>query len=398
MNELIVKQIKEAFEKQYGSLKGAKVFFAPGRVNLIGEHVDYSGGMVFPCALEIGTYCIIRKRSDRKINFYSVNLAKDGVVSSTLDDLKPLTVHNWTQYPKGVIWALAKKGYVAPSGFDLVIGGDIPGGAGLSSSASLEVVMGVALRDIYGWSAEKLTNVDIALAGQTSENGFCGSHTGIMDQFASAMGKKGNAIILNCATLAYEYAPLNLKGKKIIVTNSNKPHSLVSSQYNVRRAQSDHARDQLKTKDPSIVNLCDISLKHFYEICDAITDPVEFKRAKHAISENERVKKSLVALKANDLYTFGDLVNEAGESIRYDYEATCEETDVLVDAARIQPGVLCSRQTGGGWGGCTVSIVDDAYVEAFEKNVEAIYASKTKYRPSFYVVSIGDGPSCIESL
>lgn len=398
MNKELVKKVEEAFAEKFGETKGAKVFFAPGRVNLIGEHIDYSGGYVFPCALAIGTYAMIKARKDRKIRLYSVNLFKDGIIEASLDTLEPLKVKSWTSYPLGVLWALIGEGYKADFGFDVVIGGDVPGGSGLSSSASLEVVTGVALRNLYGWDEKKCTNIVLALAGQKAENKYVGANTGILDQFASAMGKKDSAILLDCATLKYSYAPIHLVGKKIVVTNSNKPHSLVSSQYNVRRAQSDEARDLLKTVDPSIVNLCDISLKHFYEICSVIKDPVIFKRAKHAVSENERTKESLEALKKGDLYRFGDLVNEAGESIRYDYEATCEETDALVDAARIQPGVLCSRQTGGGWGGCTVSIVDENLIEQFKKNVEEIYTHKTQYKPTFYVIEIGDGPSLIESL
>lgn len=398
MNQELVLKVEQAFEKEFGSLKGASLYFAPGRVNLIGEHIDYSGGYVFPCALTIGTYAVAKKREDHKIRFFSVNIPLSGVIEASLDELVPLSEKGrWTNYPKGVVWALKEMGFACDHGFDIVIGGDVPTGSGLSSSASIEVVTGYALRDMMGWDSAKCTNVVIALAGQKAENEYVGANTGILDQFASAMGRKDSAILLNCGTLEYEYAPLNLQGKKIVVTNSNKPHSLVNSEYNTRRAQSDKARDLLKTRIPEIKALCDIDLKTFYENCDVIEDKVIFKRAKHAISENQRTKESLAALKAGDLNRFGDLINEAGESIRYDYEATCDETDALVDAARIQPGVLCSRQTGGGWGGCTVSIVDEDCVEKFEENVEKIYSSKTEYHASFYVVSIGDGPSTLKT-
>lgn len=397
MNDKLIAEIEAAFKEKFGSLEGAKLYFAPARVNLIGEHIDYSGGYVFPCALTIGTYCLAKPRNDRNVNFYSVNLARFGITHTSLDDLHPLAEKGqWTAYPKGVIWALKEMGFACNKGVDIVIGGDVPGGSGLSSSASLEVVTGVVLRDINGFDPERLTNIKIALAGQTAENKYVGANTGIMDQFASAMGKKDSAILLNCGTLEYKYAPIVMKGKKIIVTNSNKPHSLVNSQYNTRRAQSDCARDALKTVIPHMVNLCDIDLKTFYAHADVIKDKIVFKRAKHAISENIRTLESLKALEANDLNRFGDLINEAGESIRYDYEATCEETDILVDAARIQPGVLCSRQTGGGWGGCTVSIVDDDSVDAFIKNVGDYYAAKSKYRATFYVVSVGDGPAVLK--
>lgn len=397
MNDNLIKEIEEAFEKYFGDKNGAKLFFAPGRVNLIGEHIDYSGGYVFPCALEIGTYALIKPRTDKKIRLYSVNLSNGKIFEIKINGLVPLKLKSWTSYPLGVLWALRKKGYASDFGFDIVIGGDVPSGSGLSSSASLEVVAGVAYREIYGWDKEKCTNIEIALAGREAENNYVGANTGILDQFASSMGKKDSAILLDCATLKYSYAPISLKGKKIVVTNSNKPHALVSSQYNTRRAESDKARDLLKTKKPEIENLCDLSLKDFYKICDVIEDPIVFKRAKHAISENERTKESFEALTKGDLNRFGDLVNEAGESIRYDYEATCYETDVLVDASRIQPGVLCSRQTGGGWGGCIVSIVDEKYIENFEAKVSEIYKEKTQYEPSFYVVSIGDGPCLLKN-
>ncbi len=397
MNETLVAQVAKAFEKRFGDLAGAKAYFAPGRVNLIGEHIDYSGGYVFPCALTIGTYAIVKPRTDRTIRLFSVNLPLSGVRTFAVDDLAPLKDKGWEAYVKGVIWALAEKGFRAPCGFDAAIGGDIPGGAGLSSSASLEVLTGFFLRDIYHWDTKHLTNVDIALSGRKCENGYCGVNTGIMDQFASAMGKKDSAIYLNTSSLEYDYAPITMQGRKIVVTNSNKPHSLVSSKYNERRAQSDKARDLLKTAAPDIENLCDLSLERFYSLAGVIKDPVVFKRAKHAVSENERVKESLIALKAGRLYRFGDLIDASGESLRYDYEATCRETDVLVDAARIQPGVLCSRQTGGGWGGCTVSIVDEAYVSAFERNVGVIYSEETSYKATFIVVSVGEGPSTVKS-
>lgn len=400
MNEQLVRKIEEIFPAITGSsLEGAKLYFAPGRVNLIGEHIDYSGGYVFPCALTIGTYAIAKPREDNMIRFYSVNLPRNYMIKADVRDLEikePHEKNNWTAYPKGVVWALDKMGFKSAHGFDLVIGGDVPTGSGLSSSASIEVVTGFMLRDMMGWDKKKCTNQVIALAGQKAENEYVGANTGILDQFASAMGKKDSAILLNCATLEYEYAPLKLAGKKIVVTNSNKPHSLVNSEYNTRRAESDKARDLLKTRIPSMKTLCDIDLKTFYENCDVITDKVIFKRAKHAISENQRTKDSLKALRKGDINRFGDLINEAGESIRYDYEATCYETDVLVDVARIQPGVLCSRQTGGGWGGCTVSIVDEDSIESFEKNVSIIYSSRTAYHPTFYVVAIGDGPSVLK--
>ena len=226
------KKILEAFEKVYGDAAGAKVYFAPGRVNMIGEHTDYNGGHVFPCALTIGTYAAVKKRADRKLRFYSMNFAKVGVLESSLDDLSPSEEAGWTNYPKGVMWAFAGRGMKMDVGLDMVIYGNIPNGSGLSSSASLEVLTGFALRDQFGFD---VSNVDLALIGQYSENNFNGMNCGIMDQFASAMGKKDHAIFLNTADLSYEYAPLVLDGAKIIVTNSKVKHSLVDSAYNNRR-------------------------------------------------------------------------------------------------------------------------------------------------------------------
>lgn len=397
MNEDLIKKIEAAFTARFGSLDGAKLYFAPGRVNLIGEHIDYSGGYVFPCALTIGSYCIAKPRADRKLRFYSINIPKADVIETSLDDLHPLMEKGmWTAYPKGVIWAMAQAGYACTKGLDVVYGGDVPNGSGLSSSASLEVVTAIMLRDLNGFDEAKLNNIELAKIGNVAENRYLGANTGILDQFASAMGRKDSAILLNCGTMEYEYAPISMRGKRIVVTNSNKPHSLVNSQYNTRRAQSDAARDALKKVIPGMVNLCDIDLKTFYEHADVITDKVIFKRAKHAISENQRTIDSLKALKAGDLNRFGDLINEAGESIRYDYEATGEETDLLVDAARIQPGVLCSRQTGGGWGGCTVSIVDDENIKDFMANVQRIYSARSHYHATFYVVDVGNGPEIIK--
>lgn len=405
MNQEIVESIKKKFKELYGDYKGAKIFFAPGRVNLIGEHIDYLGGHVFPCALTIGTYMIVKPRQDNKIRFYSINIKPERLYEDTLDNLfqhdNPDRTYvktcGWTGYPKGVIWAFNKtRGLKASHGFDAVVGGDIPSGSGLSSSASLEVLTGAVLRDMFNWKT--ITNIDLAKIGKYSENNFNGVNCGIMDQFASAMGKKDCAIFLNTGSLEFTYAPIKLNGAKIVVTNTNKPHSLADSKYNERRHQAEVAFADLKTVRPNIENLCDFSLEDFYQVGNVIKDPTGWRRAKHAISENERVIKAVEVLKQGKIYDFGDLMNEAGESIRFDYEATCYEQDVLVDASRLQNGVVGVRMTGGGWGGCIVAIVKDEFIDDYKKNVEAIYTSKTKYKPSFYVVSVGDGPSLIEDI
>lgn len=385
MKEMVLKK----FEELYGNADGANVYFAPGRVNMIGEHTDYNGGHVFPCALTIGTYAAVKKRTDRKLRFYSMNFEKMGVVESSLDDLTPSDAAGWTNYPKGVMWAFAERGMKMDCGLDIVLNGDIPGGSGLSSSASLEVLTGFYLRDLFGFD---VTNVDLALIGQYSENNFNGMNCGIMDQFASAMGKKDNAIFLDTADLSYQYAPLVLDGAKIIVTNSNVKHSLVNSAYNERRSECEKALEELKTV-VDIKGLGDLSEEQFEAGKDAIKDDIRKKRAKHAVYENQRTIRAVEALKNNNLKEFGELMNASHVSLRDDYEVSCEEIDVLVEEAWKVDGVIGSRITGGGFGGCTVSIVKDEAVDTFKEKVGAAYRERVGKNADFYVVEIGDGPS-----
>ncbi len=381
------KLIKE-FARLYGDTEGVRVFFAPGRVNLIGEHTDYNGGHVFPCALTIGTFAAVKKRDDRKLRFYSMNFDSLGVIETSLDDMNPKGDSNWTAYPKGVVWAFGQKGYEVPAGFDMVLYGNIPNGSGLSSSASLEVLTGMVLRELFNIDVD---NVNLALIGQYSENNYNGMNCGIMDQFASAMGKKDNAIFLDTATLKFEYAPIVLENASIVVTNSKVKHSLVNSEYNTRRSECEKALAELKTV-VDIASLGDLSEEAFEEHKGAITDPVCVKRAKHAVYENQRTIKAIEALKAGNIEEFGKLMIASHVSLRDDYAVSCDEIDVLVDEALKIPGVLGSRITGGGFGGCTVSIVKNDAIEAFKANVGAEYTKKTGITAEFYVVSVGDGP------
>ncbi len=385
MKEMVLKK----FEELYGNADGAGVYFAPGRVNMIGEHTDYNGGHVFPCALTIGTYAAVKKRTDRKLRFYSMNFEKMGVVESSLDDLTPSDAAGWTNYPKGVMWAFAERGMKMDCGLDIVLNGNIPNGSGLSSSASLEVLTGFYLRDLFGFD---VTNVDLALIGQYSENNFNGMNCGIMDQFASAMGKKDNAIFLDTADLSYQYAPLVLDGAKIIVTNSNVKHSLVNSAYNERRSECERALEELKTV-VDIKGLGDLSEEQFEADKDAIKDDIRKKRAKHAVYENQRTIRAVEALKNNNLKEFGELMNASHVSLRDDYEVSCDEIDVLVEEAWKVDGVIGSRITGGGFGGCTVSIVKDEAGDTFKEKVGAAYKERVGKNADFYVVEIGDGPS-----
>lgn len=385
MKEIVLKK----FEELYGDAGGANVYFAPGRVNMIGEHTDYNGGHVFPCALTIGTYAAVKKRADRKLRFYSMNFERMGVVESSLDDLTPSDAAGWTNYPKGVMWAFSERGMKMDCGLDIVLNGNIPNGSGLSSSASLEVLTGFSLKDLFGFD---VTNIDLAKIGQYSENNFNGMNCGIMDQFASAMGKKDHAIFLDTADLSYQYAPLVLDGAKIIVTNSNVKHSLVNSGYNTRRKESEQALADLQ-KAVKIKSLGDLTEEEFEANKGVISDEVCAKRAKHAVYENQRTIRAVEALKENNLKLFGELMNASHVSLRDDYEVSCDEIDVLVEEAWKVDGVIGSRITGGGFGGCTVSIVKDEAVENFKEKVGAAYKERVGKDADFYVVEIGDGPS-----
>ena len=383
MREQLITQFKEIF----GADGDIRTYFAPGRVNLIGEHTDYNGGHVFPCALTIGTYAVARKREDNQLRFYSVNFEKLGVIDSALDDLTPSKKAGWTNYPKGVMWAFEGRGYKLPTGLDILIYGNIPNGSGLSSSASLEVLTGVMLKDMFGFD---VSMVDIALIGQYSENNFNGCNCGIMDQFASAMGKKDHAIFLDTNTLQYEYAPVVLEDAKIVIINSKVKHSLVDSAYNDRRNECETALKELQ-EVVDIKTLGDLTEEEFEAHKDAIKDPIRVKRAKHAVYENQRAIKAVEALKANDVETFGKLMNASHVSLRDDYEVSCEEIDVLVDLAWETEGVIGSRITGGGFGGCTVSIVKNDAVDNFISKIGAAYKEKVGHEAEFYVVDIGDG-------
>ncbi|MCI8781309.1 MAG: galactokinase [Lachnospiraceae bacterium] len=376
------------FERIYGDSTGARVFFAPGRVNLIGEHTDYNGGHVFPCALTLGTYAVVKKRKDRRLRFYSVNFSKLGILESSLDELTPCKEDGWLNYPKGVMWTVEQKGYKIPCGIDLMVFGDIPSGSGLSSSASIEIVTGVILNALFGFG---ISNQELALIGQYAEHNFNGVNCGIMDQFAIAMGKKDCAIFLDTADLSYEYAPVKLKDAKIIISSSNKRRGLSSSKYNERREECEKALSEIQA-GMGINTLGDLDEALFEQVKMAIRDEDRRKRAKHAVYENQRTIKAVHALKNNDIELFGKLMNESHISLRDDYEVTGEELDTLAQEAWKVDGVIGSRMTGAGFGGCTVSIVKSNMVDEFIKRVGTAYKEKIGYSAKFYVVEIGSGP------
>lgn len=390
---MMKKKLFDMFAELFGDSEGARFYFSPGRVNLIGEHTDYNGGHVFPCALTLGTYGAARKREDNKIHFYSMNLDSFDVVEASLDDLTNKKEYNWANYPLGVVWAFKEKGHTITSGFDMVIWGNIPNGSGLSSSASLEVLTGVILTDLF--EIKDLSMTDLALIGQYSENNFNGCNCGIMDQFAVAMGKKDHAIFLDTSDLSYEYAPCVLDGAKIVITNSKVKHSLVDSAYNDRRNECAAALKALQS-ELDIQALGDLTPEEFEAHKSLIKDEIQLQRAKHAVYENQRTIDAVTALKAGDIESFGKLMNQSHISLRDDYGVSCEEIDILIDLAWKIPGVLGSRITGGGFGGCTVSIVKDESIDTFIETIGKTYLEKVGHEAEFYTVDIGDGASRLD--
>ncbi len=382
-----ISELKQKFFEVFGSENTPRVFASPGRVNLIGEHTDYNGGHVFPCALSFNTYVLIAKRNDRKIRLFSANFADKPVIEADLRHIVYDKKQDWANYPLGVLAVLLKREYPIDSGFDILFWGDIPQGAGLSSSASIEVATAYALSSVFDLRIPKF---ELSKIGQEAENKFVGMNCGIMDQFASAMGKENHAILLDCNTLNYKYAPLDLNGVSILLCNTNKPHNLIESKYNERRSQSEHALQQLQSK-LSIKALGELTEEEFEANKELITDPVERKRAKHAVYENQRTLKAAQKLQEGDLSGFGKLMNDSHISLRDDYEVTGAELDAMASAAWEQEGVLGARMTGGGFGGCVVALVQNEHLETFKNNVARIYQAKTGYKPDFYVASAGAG-------
>ena len=387
MKESLIKKFYEIF----GDNAPATAYFAPGRVNLIGEHTDYNGGHVFPCALTIGTYGVARKRNDHILRFYSLNFEEIGIKQCNIDELINNPADNWTNYPKGVIWALKEKGYHIPNGLDILYYGNIPNGSGLSSSASIEILTGFILRDMFNLSFDSVEN---ALIGQYSENNFNKVNCGIMDQFAISMGQKDHAIFLDTATLDYDYVPITLKNEKIVIMNTCKKRGLGESKYNERRAECEEALKELQTVI-KIDNLGQLTESLFEEHKSAIKNPIRIKRAKHAVYENQRTIKAVHALKENNLKEFGELMTASHTSLRDDYEVTGIELDTLVSEALKAPGVLGARMTGAGFGGCAIALVKKDSVDNFMAQVATAYESIIGYPCEFYVVDISDGPTIL---
>ncbi len=382
---MTIEQLKSAYEAAYQK-SATDIFFSPGRVNLIGEHTDYNGGFVFPCALSFGTYLLMAPNNEQKINFRSLNI--DAVYSLELTQLTtPLSNKAWANYPLGVIAQFIKRGVSITQGYDILFWGNVPAGAGLSSSAAMEVVTAFAFNELLGTGYDR---TELAKIGQASEHEFAGVMCGIMDQFASAQGKKDHAIYLNCDTLEFDLVPVKLEGIKVVVSNTHSPHHLDSGAYNDRVRQCQLAVQQISAVRP-IKNLAELSQADFNQVENAITDEVAHRRARHVVGEVQRTKDAVEALQQGNIELFGKLMTQSHISLRDDYEVTGLQLDSLAEAAWKVDGVLGSRMTGGGFGGCTVSLVRDEAIPTFIEQVGAEYTENTGLKADFYIAEIGDG-------
>ena len=380
------KVINDKFTEIFGEQSEA-TFFSPGRINLIGEHTDYNGGHVFPCAISLGTYGAARKREDNKLRFYSANFEDLGIIETSLDDLKYDKKDNWVNYAKGMIYFLKETGHDVDKGMDIFIEGNIPNGSGLSSSASLEMLIGVIAQELFNLDIDR---VDLVKLGMETENKFIGVNSGIMDQFAVGMGKQNQAILLDTNTLEYSYAPVDMGNNVIVIMNTNKRRELADSKYNERRSECETAVGELQAK-LDIKTLGELDAQTFDEYAYLIEDENRLKRARHAVWENQRTMQAQTALEEGDLEKFGRLVNASHVSLEHDYEVTGIELDTLAHTAWKQEGVLGARMTGAGFGGCGIAIVDKDKVEAFKENVGKVYTEKIGYAPAFYIAEIADG-------
>lgn len=380
------KVINDKFTEIFGEQAEA-TFFSPGRINLIGEHTDYNGGHVFPCAISLGTYGAARKREDNKLRFYSANFEDLGIIETSLDDLKYDKKDNWVNYAKGMICFLKETGHDVDKGMDIFIEGNIPNGSGLSSSASLEMLIGVIAQELFNLDIDR---VDLVKLGMETENKFIGVNSGIMDQFAVGMGKQNQAILLDTNTLEYSYAPVDMGNNVIVIMNTNKRRELADSKYNERRSECETAVGELQAK-LDINTLGELDAQTFDEYAYLIEDENRLKRARHAVWENQRTMQAQAALEEGDLEKFGRLVNASHVSLEHDYEVTGIELDTLAHTAWKQKGVLGARMTGAGFGGCGIAIVDKDKVEAFKENVGKVYTEKIGYAPAFYIAEIADG-------
>ena len=380
--------LKEKFIEIYGRTDGEiRIFASPARINIIGEHIDYNGGKVFPAAIDKYLYVALRKRSDSKITY--TDLKFPGVFTFDINDIFSYRKENdYANYLNGILAILKKQGKVIPCGFDALIASNVPPAGGISSSSALECGFAYAISEVFGLN---LSRIEIALAGQQSEHEFMNVKCGIMDQFIISTAKRNTAELLNCATLEYEYVPLELGDYRFVVMNTKKKRQLADSKYNERRAQCEKALEILQNSGVKIADLCSLTMKEFEDCGKAITDPLLFARARHCISENDRVLQAVSALKAGNLVQLGELLNASHKSLKDDYEVTGIELDTLADTANAQEGCLGARMTGAGFGGCAIALVHKDKIQNFIANVQKKYTETVGHDAGFFACSSGDG-------
>ena len=380
--QLLLQNFKEIFRSEPDNY-----FFAPGRVNLIGEHIDYNGGLVFPCAITKGTYAATKKRTDKEFRLFSVNFEELGVKTVNPADLTIKADDNWTAYVKGVLDVITKRGADIDFGLDVVVYGDLPNGSGLSSSASLEMLFCKIFNCYYNLN---ISPENMALIGKEVENNYIGVNSGIMDQFAIALGKQNSAILLNCDTQHYDYVPVNLKNYSLIIMNTNKRRELADSKYNERFAECQELLATFKDQF-GINNLCELTSEQLETIDKTAISSTLFSRLRHVVTENERVIEATKALKEDNLNKFGLLLYASHDSLRDDYEVTGKELDTLVEGAKLF-GSIGARMTGAGFGGCAIALVHNEIADNFIQEVGKYYLGKIGYAADFYKATVGSGP------
>lgn len=388
----MIKQLQKQFKDIFNTYdEEVQCFFAPGRINLIGEHIDYNGGYVFPAAISIGTYALVSEREDQAIHFYSLNMKGKEPIVCQLADLSYKKADAWANYPKGIFYYLQKAGIQLNRGLNIMYYGEIPNGAGLSSSASIEMVTAIALKQLFNLS---LDMKELVLLGKKVENEYIGVNSGIMDQFSVGFGKKDHAILLDCHTLEHHYAPIELDNYKIMIIHTNKRRSLAESKYNERKQECENALTDLQ-EALDVHYLCEITGEQFEQYKHLIRDDLHRNRAAHVIYEHARTKAAYDSLLKQDLDDFGQLMFDSHDSLKHLYEVSGIELDTIVESAQQAEGVLGARMTGAGFGGCAIAIVEEEKIDQVKEAIIETYIERIGYAPSFYEADISDGPKQI---
>lgn len=377
------------FQTTFGG--SSTVFFAPGRINLMGDHIDYNGGNVLPSTISMGTYAAIAPREGRDVRLFSTSFVDAGIITCSLDSLQYRPEQGWANYPLGVIKTLGLHGYHIPTGFDVVFLGDLPLESALSSSASLEVLTAYMLSQLFAFS---LSLPHLAEISKQAENEFIGMPCGILDQFAIAMGQPNSCIFLDTASMDYSYIPLQLPQAEFLIMNTKKRRELTASKYAQRRAECEHALADLQSHFP-LTNLCDLTPQKFTSVFQLISDPICRRRAKHAVLENARTIEAATAVQTGDLTQLGLLLNQSHHSLQHDFDVSCDELNTLVETAISLPGVYGARMTGGGFGGCAIALVASQSIRSVTDRVGEIYLKKIGHSAEFYTTSFGGGPTVL---